>query len=60
MSTDLGNREGGSGGGEEQSAAVAAGSATEATSLGAAVKDFLTTPQVQKPVCLLAQRRRAA
>lgn len=51
MSTDLGNRSSGSGADQEQTDVIAAGGATQADSIGAAVKDFLTTPQVSRKWC---------
>ena len=57
LSAEIGFERGGSGGGKEEegeaadaAASVAQGQATEATSIGAAIKDFLTTPQVL-PCC---------
>ena len=53
MSTELGNRAGAEGSeGEGQSAAIAAGGATQASSMGGALKDFLTTPQVSTAHCM--------
>ena len=50
METELGNRGGAEGGDGEQSEALAAGGATQADSMQAALKDFLTTPQVGKHI----------
>ncbi len=57
LTAEIGFERGGSGGegeegGEEAADAaanVAQGQATKATSMGAAIKDFLTTPQVMSP-----------
>lgn len=56
LTAEIGFERGGSGGeekgGEEAADAaanVAQGQATKATSMGAAIKDFLTTPQVMPP-----------
>ncbi len=53
LTAEIGFERGGSGGEEEgaeeaadAAANVAQGQATKATSMGAAIKDFLTTPQV--------------
>lgn len=52
LSAEIGFERGGSGGADDggkaadAAANVAQGQATKATSIGAAVKDFLTTPQV--------------
>jgi len=57
LTAEIGFERGGSGGEEEEGAEeaadaaanVAQGQATKATSMGAAIKDFLTTPQVMPP-----------
>lgn len=51
LTAEIGFERGGSGGEEAADAAanVAQGQATKATSMGAAIKDFLTTPQVMPP-----------
>ena len=55
LSAEIGFERGGASGGDDGKAAdaaenVAQGQATKATSIGEAIKDFLTTPQVSLPV----------